>query len=185
MSTSANASAWFVRQFAATTIDALNENAAMLQRIDKKYIVGAEALDQVLPILAGGFDILDMAGLRSFSYENCYFDGPQWQSYFDHHQGRRKRAKVRMRKYVDTGQCFVEVKLKDKRGATVKHRLACDTADFGRLDAAAQAHVRSAYRNLYQDELPYSLSRTLDTAYTRVTLISKQGGERMTVDGRL
>src|SRR3954464_3013377 len=106
MSISASDNALFSRQFAATDMDALNENAAMLQRIDNKYIVNAEVLDEALPIIIPRFDILEIAGLRTFSYENCYFDGPGWQSYFDHHQGRRRRAKVRMRKYVDTNLCF-------------------------------------------------------------------------------
>jgi hypothetical protein len=185
MSISASDSISFWRQFDATDMDALNEKSAMLQRIDNKYIVDAAVLREVLPALVGEFDILEIGGRRAFTYENCYFDGPEWQSYFDHHQGRRKRAKVRMRRYVDTDLCFVEVKLKDKRGSTVKRRLPCNAADFGSLDEAAQAHVRSAYRDLYQGELPYSLSRTLDTAYTRVTLIAKGGGERMTIDSRL
>ncbi len=185
MSTSANDSAGLYRRFEAIDIDALNDKAAMLQRTDNKYIMDAAVLEQALPALAPDFHILESGGLRAFRYENCYFDGPEWQSYFDHHQGRRKRAKIRMRKYVDAGLCFVEVKLKDKRGMTVKRRLPCDPAAFGSLDAAAIDHIQTAYREMYLGELPYSLSRTLDTRYSRVTLVAKRGGERMTIDGRL
>src|SRR5512147_3050420 len=110
MSISASDSAWLARRFEPTDMQALNEKAAMLQRLDNKYIVEAEVLADALPILTRHFDMLEIGGLRAFSYENCYFDGPRWESYFDHHRGRRRRAKVRMRKYLDAGLCFVEVK---------------------------------------------------------------------------
>jgi hypothetical protein len=185
MSISASDSAWLCRQFDVTDMDALNARAAMLQRLDNKYIVDAEVLEQALPVLTRHFDMLEIGGLRAFSYENCYFDGPLLQSYFDHHQGRRKRSKVRMRKYTDTGLCFVEIKLKDKRGVTVKRRLPCDPMDFGSWSQAAQDHVNAAYRAMYQCDFPYALGRTIDTNYTRMTLVAKQGGERLTIDSRL
>src|SRR4051812_3774857 len=184
MSTSASGNSWLARPFDRIGIDALNDKAAMLQRVDNKYVVGAQVLEDALPMLTDAFEILDIGGVHAFSYENCYFDGPAWQSYFDHHQGRRKRAKIRMRRYVDSGLCFVEIKLKDRRGATVKRRYPCEAADFGALNDTAQAHVRAAYRDIYLDDLPYSLSRTLDTHYTRMTLVAKSGGERMTIDNQ-
>jgi hypothetical protein len=185
MSISASDSAWLCRQFDATDMDALNARAAMLQRLDNKYIVDAEVLERALPVLTRHFDMLEIGGLRAFSYENCYFDGPLLQSYFDHHQGRRKRSKVRMRKYTDTGLCFVEIKLKDKRGVTVKRRVPCDAVDFGSWNQAAQDHVNAAYREMYQNDFPHALGRTIDTNYTRMTLVAKQGGERLTIDSGL
>lgn len=185
MSISANDSARLARRFDAVGIDALNARAAMLQRLDNKYVVDAAVLERALPALADAFDMLEIGGLRAFAYETCYFDGPAWESYFDHHQGRRKRAKVRMRRYLDSGQCFAEIKLKDKRGITVKRRLPCEAVDFGFLDEAAHAHVRSAYRDMYREEFPHGLSRTLDTRYTRMSLVAKRGGERLTIDSGL
>lgn len=185
MSISANASLALDRGFDAVDMAALNAKAEMLERIDNKYIVDAEILEGAAGILRRHFDILEVEGRRSFSYENCYFDGPDWQCYFDHHQGRRRRAKVRMRKYVEAGLCFVEIKLKDKRGVTVKRRLPCESGDFGILDPIARDYVGTAYRDMYLRDLPYSLGRTLDTRYTRTTLVAKGGGERITIDGHL
>lgn len=185
MSISASDNAWLTCRFDGVGMDTLNRSAAMLQRLDNKYIVDAAILERALPMLSDAFDMLEMAGLRAFAYETCYFDGPAWQSYHDHHQGRRKRAKVRMRRYLDSEQCFVEIKLKDKRGITVKRRMPCDPAAFGILDEAAHAHVRNAYREMYLDEFPHSLSRTLDTHYRRMSLVAKSGGERLTIDSGL
>jgi hypothetical protein len=90
-----------------------------------------------------------------------------------------------MRKYVNAGLCFVEVKLKDKRGITVKKRLPCHTGNFGILDQSALDHVELVYRNMYGRHFPYRLDRTLDTRYNRTTLVARQGGERMTIDTAL
>jgi len=185
MSISASDSAWLAGQFDATDIGSLNARAEMLQRLDNKYIVAGDALEEALPLFVRRFDVLEIEGRRAFGYENRYFDGLAWQSYFDHHQGRRKRAKVRMRRYLDSGACFAEIKLKDRRGITVKQRLACDAASFGVLDRAAEDYVRAAYRAMYDNEFPYGLASTIDTLYTRLTLVAKNGGERMTIDSGL
>src|SRR5690606_29225387 len=109
---------WLVAPFAPLSLDQLNQKAAMLERLDNKYVVRAEVLQEAIKALAARFDILDMDGMRAFTYETCYFDDEALHSYFDHHQGRRRRCKVRVRKYSDAQLCFVEVKLKDKRGLT-------------------------------------------------------------------
>src|SRR4051812_28435296 len=112
MSISANDSSEFSRGFDAVDMAGMAAKAEMLERFDRKYIVHAELLEAAAaPRLRSHFDVLEVDGRRSFSYENCYFDGPEWQSYFDHHQGRRKRCKIRMRRYLQAGLCFVEIKM--------------------------------------------------------------------------
>lgn len=166
-------------------LETLNAKAAMLERLDNKYVVGATVLRRAAAELAMHFDVLEIDGSRSFTYETCYFDDPDRQSYFDHHQGRRRRAKVRIRKYLEAGLCFVEVKLKDRRGATIKRRLPYDPANFGVLDETALAYVHRVYFEQYRQEFPYELSRVIDMRYVRMTLVAKEGGERMTIDGQL
>jgi len=185
MSSIANTDAWLERVFDPISLATLNSKAEMLERLDNKYVVGAAELRPAAAELAKHFDILEIDGRRAFTYETCYFDNADRQSYFDHHQGRRRRAKVRIRKYIEAGLCFVEVKLKDKRGATVKKRLPYDPAKFGALDRTALAFVRRAYFDQYRQELPYELSRVVDMRYVRMTLVAKEGGERMTIDNEM
>lgn len=173
------------RLFEPISLAALNAKAAMLERLDNKYVVEIATLRHAAEGLARQFDILEIDGLRSFTYETCYFDDVDRRSYFDHHQGRRRRAKVRIRRYVEAGLCFLEVKLKDKRGITVKKRFAHDLAKFGRLDEAAVGHIEGAYRDLYGMTFPRTLSRTIDMSYRRMTLVARDGGERMTIDSGL
>ncbi|MEW9805378.1 polyphosphate polymerase domain-containing protein [Mesorhizobium sp. ZMM04-5] len=185
MSTIASTDQTFEHLFDPISLGGLNAKAAMLERLDNKYVVEIATLRHAAESLATQFDVLEIDGRRAFTYETCYFDDDGWQSYFDHHQGRRRRAKVRIRRYVEAGLCFLEVKLKDKRGVTVKKRFAHDLAMFGHLDATALGHIEDAYRDLYGLTFPYALSRVIDMRYRRMTLVAKEGGERMTIDSGL
>lgn len=172
-----------VAAFRPIGLDALNAKAAMLERLDNKYIVTADTLAEALADLSEDFDVLEIDGQRTFSYDTCYFDDAERRSYYDHHQGRRRRMKVRVRRYNDAGLCFVEVKLKDRRGATLKRRLRYPSENFGRLDEAALAHVEQSYRALYGEPFRRALEPVLSMRYRRITLVARAGGERLTIDG--
>jgi hypothetical protein len=171
--------------FSPISLAALNAKAAMLERLDNKYVVRESVLREALAELTKHFDVLEIDGKRAFTYETCYFDDDGLHSYYDHHQGRRRRCKVRVRKYTDAQLCFVEVKLKDKRGITIKKRLDYTVDKYGMLDEQACAHIDSAYRNLYGEPFRHALQPVIEMRYQRVTLVAKDGGERMTIDGNL
>lgn len=168
--------------FRAVSLDELNAKAAMLERLDNKYVVRGPVLAEAAAELSAHFDVLEIDGRRAFRYETCYFDDPERHSYHDHHQGRRQRMKVRVRHYADAGLCFVEVKLKDKRGMTVKKRMPYDPRKYGLLDADALAHVQRAHQALYGRPFERVLEPSLRMSYRRVTLVAREGGERMTID---
>jgi hypothetical protein len=173
---------WLVAPFKPIGLKQLNAKAEMLNRLDNKYVVNAGVLRDALSDLAARFDILEIDGKRQFTYETCYFDDPDSSSYFDHHRDRRRRFKVRVRKYTDAQLCFVEVKLKTKRGITIKKRLQYEVDRYGMLDERAWEHIASCYQELYSREFRYALEPVLEMRYQRVTLVAKEGGERMTID---
>jgi len=173
---------WLVSPFQSIGLKQLNAKAGMLERRDNKYVISASVLECAMDELADHFDILEIDGKRDFTYDTCYFDDEDHSGYFDHHRGRRIRCKVRMRQYVDAGLCFVEVKLKHIRGMTIKERLQRPVEMHGTLGDEAQQFVESCFRNLYQREFGRALEPALRMCYQRVTLVAKQGGERMTVD---
>ncbi len=185
MSIAAPNKVWLTEPFTPVSLSTLEAKAGMLERIDNKYIVNQRILSQAIPELARSFDILEIDGARSFTYDTCYFDDEESRCYFDHHQARKKRVKVRMRKYLEAGLCFVEVKLKDRRGTTVKKRLRCETNCYGNLDERALEFVRTVYFDLYKRHFNQRIERSLDMRYKRLTLVSKDGGERMTLDNEL
>jgi VTC domain len=176
---------WLTKPFAPISLKALEAKAGMLERIDNKYVVRAEVLHRAAPQLAKQFDVLEIDGCRSFTYDTCYFDDVDCRCYFDHHQSRNRRIKVRMRKYLEAGLCFVEVKLKDRRGMTVKKRLRVSMDSFGVLEDTAIEFVRDVYGALYRRAFTQEITRNLDMRYRRVTLVAKDGGERMTLDNQL
>jgi hypothetical protein len=168
--------------FSPIGLDELNAKAEMLRRRDNKYVIEREILEQAMLDFVGGFDVLEIGGQRSFTYDTAYFDSEDRGCYRDHHRGRRRRAKVRIRNYLGANLCFVEVKLKDKRGETIKRRLKHDPANCHQLDARATEFVQTCYHELYGANFPYRLNRVLDMRYDRMTLVAKEGGERMTLD---
>ena len=167
--------------FRPIDLAALNAKAAMLERIDQKYICPADRLRPAFATFTEHFDMLEIGGHRAFTYATRYFDSPDARAYHDHHQGRRKRCKVRVRHYVEAGQTWLEVKLKDRRDMTVKKRLRLE-AMVDSLDARAMAFVEGEWRALYGTDFGLPLAPVLDMTYRRMTLVAKRGGERMTVD---
>jgi VTC domain len=185
MSSSARADTLLSRHFAPISLATLNGKAEMLRRRDNKYVIERSVMQAALLEFANSFDVLEIDGRRSFTYDTCYFDSPEFECYRDHHRGRRQRVKVRIRNYLEANICFVEVKLKDKRGETIKRRLKHDPALCQELDARAIEFVKTCYRDLYKKEFPYTLVRAIGMSYKRVTLVAKAGGERMTIDNKL
>lgn len=165
-------------------LEALNRKAAMLERLDQKYIVAAPALRPAFARFRELFDVLEIDGRRAFTYATRYFDDPERRAYYDHHQGRRKRCKVRVRHYVDAGLSFLEVKLKDKRDVTVKRRLRLP-APLESLDQSCTSFIDACHAELYGTPLARALQPVIAMRYERITLVAKQGGERMTIDTRL
>jgi hypothetical protein len=172
----------WIDAFEPISLKALNEKAAMLERLDNKYVVRGSVLAQAMADFDESFDVLEIDGQRAFTYRTCYFDDDERRSYYDHHQGRRQRMKVRVRHYLDASLCFVEVKLKDKRGITIKKRMPYTPERYGQLDDAAMAHVEHCHTSLYGRPFGRTLERVLEMEYRRITLVARVGGERMTID---
>lgn len=183
--TSYNDLGWLLSGFDPISLGALNEKAEMLSRIDNKYVLDRWDLERALPELLTKFDILEIKNRRVFTYETQYFDDAVSSAYYQHHQGMRKRFKVRVRRYTDADISFLEIKVKGRRDMTVKHRMPYEVADGQGLDNEALTFTRDTYSNHYGKPFTHSLQPVLDMKYQRVTLVAKSGGERMTLDGKL
>jgi hypothetical protein len=173
-----------VPYFRPVTLEGLNGKAEMLERLDQKYICRADLLRPAFASFSAHFDMLDIDGRRSFTYETRYFDSDDTRAYHDHHQGRRKRCKVRVRHYLEAGLTYLEVKLKDRRDVTVKRRLRLDRP-ITTLDARCMAFVEAEWSALYGTPFGLTLDPVLSMTYRRMTLVAQLGGERMTVDTAL
>jgi hypothetical protein len=152
------------------------ERVKLLDRMELKYILTIENLPEILSKLSNDYYLLTTGGTGLRHYENRYYDTPDLRMYLDHHNGKLNRFKVRFRKYVDTGNTFFEIKLKNNKGRTVKTRLEVPDEDY---------RIHGNVQNILQAETGYSsymLYESLVVKYQRITLIKKQSAERVTFD---
>jgi hypothetical protein len=173
------------RHFDPVSLDEVNNKAALLQRKDNKYLVPVDVFIEILRKATDAFDVLTIAGQRMFAYSTLYYDDSNYQCYFDHHNGRRLRVKVRERLYEESELKFLEVKLKSKRKATIKYRMntACETQSY--LTSDKFDFVNQKYSTQYSRDLDMALKSSLAMRYYRFTLVGKHSSERVTVDSQL
>ena len=111
-------------------------------RIDRKYVLPQRAVDGILTAAAetDGVRALEIGGEREFDYASLYFDTPDLLCFHAAGQGRRRRFKVRTRDYLDSGESWLEVKVRGPRGTTVKERMP-SAPGLRRLTGEAAAFV--------------------------------------------
>ncbi|MFC5147797.1 polyphosphate polymerase domain-containing protein [Streptomyces aureoversilis] len=166
----------------------VNARAELMARFDRSYLVPAETFLRIAARLTdprrpgGPFRALTIDGRRAFRYHSVYYDTPGLRSFHDHRQGRRLRFKVRERVYQDTGERQFEVKLKGRRGDTVKHRRPLAGTDTP-LDAGYRDFLADTLRRAYGIDSPATLQPSLSTDYLRATFVAD--GERITCDAGL
>ncbi|WP_406007846.1 VTC domain-containing protein [Streptomyces sp. NBC_00637] len=167
----------------------LVSRAELLTRVDRKYVLPPADLPFVLGGLDTGARVLEIDGARDFGYRSLYFDTPRLDAYLGAVRGRRRRFKVRIRSYLDSGTDFLEVKTRGPRGTTVKHRIPYedgpqDLRDLGglRLDARCRAYVDTVLAGAGIDSRGFGFRPTLTTTYRRTTLLLPDDGSRLTVD---
>lgn len=169
----------------AISLAEVNERAELLARFDRSYLVPVPVfLDMAARLTAPGrpggpFRVLTIDGRRAFRYHSVYYDTPGLRSFHDHRQGRRLRFKIRERVYQDSGERQFEIKLKGRRGDTVKHRRPLTGKDTP-LDAPHRAFLAETLHRSYGIDAPAELRPSLSTDYLRTTLVAD--GERITCD---
>lgn len=166
----------------------LNEQAEMLTRVDRKYIVTRSHIPDIMSGLDTDTRVLSIAGVRSQAYASTYFDTPGLHSFFDTARPRRRRYKIRTRAYLDSGIAFLEVKIRGARNTTVKTRIPCSVEDAsaGRITDEGEAWVRkSLISAACEAPIPGSLRPVLRGSYTRATLLMPHGDGRATIDSEL
>ena len=163
------------------SLRALDERAALLRRVDSKYVVRRNTFAELLERLRGDHCVLEIDGRRAFSYTTTYFDTAQLRCFVDHIEDRLPRFKARSRVYEDSGECTFEVKLKRSEDETDKRQVDYDQAVRTRVTEQAMECVRNALAAAGLTA-PGSLKPTLTTSFDRITLVARDGSQRMTCD---
>jgi hypothetical protein len=144
-------------------------------RVDTKYMFAGTDLLELLVKLLPEYRLLEVEGERGTRYRSLYFDTADLAHFRDHHNGRVFRSKVRLREYVRTGQCFLEVKRKTGRGDTDKVRMKAPSITQTLTDEQS-AFVVQASNN------PEALGPVLWNHFTRLTFVHDVRHERLTID---
>jgi Domain of unknown function (DUF4956)/VTC domain len=150
---------------AAHPVAEVHGKSALQSRVERKYMIPARRFAELVARLQR-YAVLEVEGLRRFTYESVYFDTPDLLTYRHHVQGRRRRYKARTRTYLVSASCAFEVKLKSGRDHTIKAQLPYLLIDRARMTPDARSfprqHGRSDIRPAGSD-----LAATVVTSYQR------------------
>jgi hypothetical protein len=165
-----------IAPFEAVSLRELEE-VTLLNRSDTKFVFGAEKLPVVLDRLYDSYSILEVNGTRLQHYDTLYFDTYDRQLYLRHHNKRQNRFKVRNRKYLDSGQCYFEVKFKNNKGRTIKERNKYKGAQMEVIEGKQEELLASV-----TGFPPAMLQPSLEVLFSRITLVDRRFTERVTID---
>jgi VTC domain len=168
----------------AVSLERVLSVAQLTTRVELKYLVPLTALPALLRGLPQELMALDIGGRRIFDYESVYFDTESFALYRNHVQGKRRRYKARIRSYCDSGDAMLEVKLKGRRGQTVKERLPYDFDRRRELTHEGRLFLDTVVAQAYGFTAP-PLWPSLTTAYRRATLVDLERRSRLTIDVNL
>lgn len=155
-------------------------SAALLDRVDAKFIVHRALLGRLLERCARSYHALELNGQRDGRYRTTYFDTSELALYRAHLTGRAVRRKVRVRSYLDTGASFLEIKCRDQGGRTTKARVPVSSNHERALDSFSE--LPAAFTDGLADT---PLTAVLSTNFTRVTLVDTVRAERVTIDSAI
>jgi hypothetical protein len=167
-------------RFRDISLEQLEARAALLRRVDVKYVITRPRLDRLIDALHDDHDVLTIHGRHAFAYETVYFDTPELRCFTEHADAVTPRFKARVRHYLDSGVCVFEVKVKHAGDETDKHQREHHAA-ADELDAAAREHLDSVLRKA-AIEPPARLDPVLRTSFDRITLAHRHGPARTTID---
>ena len=149
---------------------------ALMDRTETKFVLHERSLPALLGGLVDEYRALEINGNRMNHYRTLYFDTDDYALFRRHQAGGRNRYKVRSRSYLDTDLSFLEVKHKVNARRTVKNRVK--TPGFVDYLADSTSDFLGEYLPLPQ----MTLLPKLWNEYTRVTLVSTNEPERVTLD---
>lgn len=153
--------------------------AALRKRVDRKYLLGDQSVADLVSSLPKSTRVLEVDGSRSLRYQTVYFDTPDRDIYLASARGRPQRFKVRTRTYLDSRTSFLEVKMRDRTGLTVKHRTPCPYDLTHTLTTSGQAFLTE-----FESVAPIveRLEPSLVVTYRRTTLLEPETMSRLTID---
>ncbi len=161
--------------YPAVALEEIQEYS-LQDRVDTKYLVRLVDLPSLLATLTSNCAILETGSKRISEYHTLYFDTPTLNFYFDHHNGKRPRYKIRAREYHNTNDIFLEVKKKENDLRTMKNRMPIIC-----IRQSLTPDMRAFLAQFYSGDSE-NLKPVLWNNFKRITLINIGSCERATFD---
>lgn len=150
----------------------------LMNRTDKKYVASEEQLAELLAMAQNDYMVQIINGKRYSEYQTTYYDDDNYTMYINHHNGRLRRQKVRVRSYMDTNDIFFEVKIKNNHGRTKKKRIQVQSLSTIFQEGASEFLDKYALLPIKLDKM----SPKITNHFERITLVNKAKTERLTID---
>ncbi len=166
-----------IASFSPTPIEDA-ERSALQQRLTTKFLLPAAVMARLASELATQYTLLLAGEKRSATYRTLHFDTEDLSFFHAHRRGRRRREKVRIRHYDDRKLSFFEVKQRIHEFKTLKQRQKRDYGDndLHADDVALAGRLTGVQGRLFPQ---------VWTLFRRLSLVSMQAHERVTVDFNL
>ena len=149
----------------------------LMNRTDTKFVTNKRKLAQLLELAQGKYYAQFHNGSKIADYMTTYWDTDNHHFYFEHHNGRAPRQKVRVRTYMDSNDTFLEVKTKNNHGRTKKKRIKVSGQEMAQEHEEANAFVGELVHRGLADMHPSVRNR-----FHRITLVNYGKTERLTID---
>lgn len=165
-----------VSQFSNTSLKEM-EGVKLMDRVDVKYLIPLYLLPKVLEAATIHYRVLEINQERLLPYETLYYDTDGLSLYHTHQAGKMSRYKIRSRNYVGSNLSFFEIKYKNNKGRTIKTRIKQDSDIENKLNLSNTSFLTQ--------ETPLNAAEfkgNIWVNYHRITLVSRNSAERLTID---
>ena len=168
------------RKFGNISLKGLEEaKAGLLIREESKHLMTLEHCLDLLAELTHSYMVLEVNNSRITRYETLYYDTPSFLTFLQHHNGKGNRYKLRIRRYDSSQETYLEVKKKNSKGTTEKSRIKTRWTTAG-FSPEQKEFLEFAFPYDYHEFSP-----VIKTTYDRLTLVSNESPERITLDSNI
>jgi len=148
------------------------DRVSLMDRVDTKFYFHERLLPTILMSIKKDYKVLEILGERFMRYESDYYDTADMKMLSWHQNGKLNRYKVRKRRYLVSGEAFLEVKFKSNKGITKKTR---------RRDE----NNSSKNESFIAENTPFKLvdlEHVISNQFQRLMLVNNNNAERVTID---
>ena len=163
-----------LNKFETITLSEMDD-VKLMSRTDTKFVFNFLRLPEFLEKLSRFYKVLLIDENLIHDYKSLYFDTEDRKFYIEHHNRRVNRNKIRFREYVGSGLTFLEIKLKNNKGKTIKKRI--------KVDSISEEITKKQQRYIHKIiGYPIEVSAKQWINFSRVTFVHKTQKERLTMD---